>query len=236
MINRAEILGVNVDCLTMQQAVEKIDALVKNKTPSIVATANAEMLMFANSDAELKNILNGAAMVTADGAGTVWAARYLGYDMPERVAGVDLVTNLISKGYKIYFFGAAEGVAELAAENVKKKFGANIVGTRNGFFTPEEIPKIIDDINASNADILLAALGVPKQEKFLAANLSKLKIPVNIGVGGTLDVLAGKVKRAPRWMQRAKLEWLFRALLQPSRAGRLLALPKFVYKVVSNRC
>ena len=235
MNDRAEILGVKVDCLTMKQAVKKIDALIKNKTPSIVATANAEMLMFANSDAELKNILNGAAMVTADGAGTVWAARHLGYDMPERVAGVDLVTNLISKGYKIYFFGAAEGIAELAAENVKKKFGANIVGTRNGFFTPEEIPKIIEDINASNADILLAALGVPKQEKFLAANLSKLKIPVNIGVGGTLDVLAGKVKRAPRWMQRAKLEWLFRALLQPSRAGRLLALPKFVYKVVSNK-
>ena len=235
MINRAEILGVNVDCLTMKQAVEKIDALIKNKTPSIVATANAEMLMFANSDAELKNILNGAAMVTADGAGTVWAARHLGYEMPERVAGVDLVTNLISKGYKIYFFGAAEGVADLAAENVKKNFNANIVGTRNGFFTPEEIPKIIDDINASNADILLAALGVPKQEKFLAANLSKLKIPVNIGVGGTLDVLAGKVKRAPRWMQRAKLEWLFRALLQPSRAGRLLALPKFVFNVVKSK-
>ena len=232
---KAEILGVNVDCLTMTQAVEKVDALIKNKTPSIVATANAEMLMFANSDAELKNILNGAALVTADGAGTVWAARHLGYNMPERVAGVDLVTNLISKGYKIYFFGAAEGVAELASENVKKKYNANIVGTRNGFFTPEEIPKIIDDINASNADILLAALGVPKQEKFLSANLSKLKIPVNIGVGGTLDVLAGKVKRAPRWMQKAKLEWLFRALLQPSRAGRLLALPKFVYKVVSTK-
>ena len=235
MINRAEILGVNVDCLTMKQAVEKVDALIKNKTPSIVATANAEMLMFANSDAELKKILNGAAMVTADGAGTVWAARHLGYEMPERVAGVDLVTNLISKGYKIYFFGAAEGVADLAAENVKKNFNANIVGTRNGFFTPEEIPQIIDDINASNADILLAALGVPKQEKFLANNLSKLKIPVNIGVGGTLDVLAGKVKRAPRWMQRAKLEWLFRALLQPSRAGRLLALPKFVFNVVKSK-
>lgn len=231
---KAEILGVNVDCFTMQQAVEKIDALIKNKTPSIVATANAEMLMFANSDAELKNILNGAAMVTADGAGTVWAARHLGYEMPERVAGVDLVTNLFSKGYKFYFFGAAEGVAEIAAENVKKNFNANIVGTRNGFFTAEEIPQILDDINTSNADILLAALGVPKQEKFLAANLSKLKIPVSIGVGGTLDVLAGKVKRAPRWMQRAKLEWLFRALLQPSRAGRLLALPKFVYKVVKS--
>ena len=231
---KAEILGVNVDCLTMTQAVEKVDLLVKNKTPSIVATANAEMLMFANSDAELKKILNSAAIVTADGAGTVWAARHLGYDCPERVAGVDLVTNLFSKGYRFYFFGSAAGVAELAAENATKKFGAKIVGTRNGFFTAEEIPKILDDINNSNADILLAALGVPKQEKFLYDNLKNLNVPVNIGVGGTLDVLAGKVKRAPRWMQRAKLEWLFRALLQPSRAGRLLALPKFVYNVVKK--
>ncbi|MBQ7706121.1 MAG: WecB/TagA/CpsF family glycosyltransferase [Selenomonadaceae bacterium] len=232
---KAEILGVNVDCLTMTQAVEQVDLLVKNKTPSIVATANAEMLMFANSDAELKKILNSAAIVTADGAGTVWAARHLGYEMPERVAGVDLVTNLFSKGYRFYFFGSAAGVADLAAENAAKKFNAKIVGTRNGFFTAEEIPKILDDINNSNAEILLAALGVPKQEKFLYNNLKNLNVPVNIGVGGTLDVLAGKVKRAPRWMQRAKLEWLFRALLQPSRAGRLLALPKFVYNVHKSR-
>lgn len=232
---KAEILGVKVDCLTMSNAVEKVDALIKNKKPSLVATANAEMLMFANSDIELRKILNSAAMVTADGAGTVWAARHLGYDMPERVAGVDLVTNLISKGYKIYFFGAAEGVADLAAENVKKKYNAQIVGTRNGFFSIDDETQIISDINNSGAEILLVGLGVPKQEKWIFNNLDKLKVPVCIGVGGSFDVLAGKVKRAPRWMQRAKLEWLFRALLQPSRAGRLLALPKFVYNVVKSK-
>lgn len=232
---KAEILGVKVDCLTMSNAVEKVDALIKNKKPSLVATANAEMLMFANSDIELRKILNSAAMVTADGAGTVWAARHLGYDMPERVAGVDLVTNLISKGYKIYFFGAAEGVADLAAENVKKKYNAQIVGTRNGFFSVDDETQIISDINNSGAEILLVGLGVPKQEKWIFNNLDKLKVPVCIGVGGSFDVLAGKVKRAPRWMQRAKLEWLFRALLQPSRAGRLLALPKFVYNVVKSK-
>ena len=235
MTSRAEILGVKVDCLTMKQAVEKVDALIKNKTPSIVATANAEMLMLANSDVELQKILNSAAMVTADGAGTVWAARHLGYDMPERVAGVDLVTNLIVKGYKIYFFGAAAGVADLAAENVKKKYNANIAGTRNGFFSADDEAQIISDINNSGAEILLVGLGVPKQEKWIFNNLDKLKVPVCIGVGGSLDVLAGKVKRAPRWMQRAKLEWLFRAMLQPSRAGRLLALPKFVYNVVKSK-
>ena len=230
MTNRAEILGVNVDNFTMNQALQQIDTLIKLKKPSLVATANAEMLMFADSDVELKNILNSAAMVVPDGAGTVWAARHLGYNMPERVAGVDLVTNLLNKNYRCYFFGAAEGVAKKAAE----KF-SNVVGTRNGFFTSEDEPKIISDINSANADILFVGLGVPKQEKWIFNNLDKLNVPVCIGVGGSFDVLAGNIKRAPKWMQRARLEWLFRALLQPSRAGRLIALPKFVFKVVGEK-
>ncbi len=225
----AEILGVNVDCVTMAQAMQKIDELILLKKPSLIATANAEMLMLATHDFELKQILNSAAMVTPDGAGTVWAARHLGFNMPERVAGVDLVTNLLHKNYKSYFFGAAPGVAKKAAENFP-----SVVGTRNGFFSKVEEPKIIADINATNADILLVGLGVPKQEKWIFNNLDKLNVPVCIGVGGTFDVLAGNTPRAPMWMQRAKLEWLFRALLQPSRAGRLIALPKFVFKVYKN--
>lgn len=227
---KAEILGVNVDSVTMSQAVENIGVLIKSKKPSLVATANAEMLMLANSDFELKKILNSAAMVTPDGAGTVWAARHLGYDMPERVAGVDLVTNLLNKNYRFYFFGAAEGVAKKAAEKFK-----NVVGVRNGFFNPNDEPQIIADINSKHVDILLVGLGVPKQEKWIFNNLQKLNVPVCIGVGGTFDVLAGNIKRAPEWMQKAKLEWLFRAMLQPSRAGRLIALPKFVFKVVGEK-
>ena len=226
---KAEILGVNVDSVTMSQAVENIGILIKSKKPSLVATANAEMLMLANSDFELKKILNSAAMVTPDGAGTVWAARHLGYDMPERVAGVDLVTNLLNKNYRFYFFGAAEGVAKKAAEKFK-----NVVGVRNGFFNQNDEPQIIADINSKHVDILLVGLGVPKQEKWIFKNLDKLNVPVCIGVGGTFDVLAGNIKRAPQWMQKAKLEWLFRAMLQPSRAGRLIALPKFVFKVVGE--
>ena len=227
---KAEILGVNVDSVTMSQAVENIGILIKSKKPSLVATANAEMLMLANSDFELKKILNSAAMVTPDGAGTVWAARHLGYDMPERVAGVDLVTNLLNKNYRFYFFGAAEGVAKKAAEKFK-----NVVGVRNGFFNQNDEPQIIADINSKHVDILLVGLGVPKQEKWIFKNLDKLNVPVCIGVGGTFDVLAGNIKRAPQWMQKAKLEWLFRAMLQPSRAGRLIALPKFVFKVVGEK-
>ena len=240
MNERVEILGVNVDSVTMSQAVEIVSNLIDAKKNSLVATANAEMLMRATYDEELKNILNSANLVVPDGAGTVWAARHLGYEMPERVAGFDLVQELMKvapqKKWKIFLFGSAPSVAEkakLKAEELYK--GIEIVGTRNGFFSADDEPKIISQIKNSQPDILLAALGVPKQEKWLAANKDKLNVPVSIGVGGTLDVMAGVVQRAPRWMQRAKLEWLFRALLQPSRAGRLIALPKFVLKVHASK-
>lgn len=229
---KAKILGVNVDCLTMNDAVAQIGNLTLSKKPKMVATANAEMLMMADADAELKAILNAAALVTADGAGTVWAGRQLGYEVPERVAGVDLVIKLLEKGYKTFMFGAAEGIADAAAAKAEKAYRANIAGTNNGYFTSADEQTIINKINASGAQILLVALGVPKQEKWIYNNLSKLQVPVSIGVGGTLDVLAGKVKRAPLWMQRARLEWLYRALKEPSRAGRLAALPKFVIKVL----
>ncbi len=236
MIERVEILGVHVDAVTMSQAVERVAQLIAAGKPSLVATANAEMLLRATHDDELKTILNAAKLVVPDGAGTVWAARHLGKFMPERVAGADLVLELMklapAKSWKFFMFGAAPGIADKA--KLKAEIlcpGIKIVGTRNGYFTAADESDIIAQIKNSRADVLLAALGVPKQEKWLAAHLHELNVPVSIGVGGTFDVMAGVVKRAPLWMQRARLEWLFRAMLQPSRAGRLLALPKFVLKV-----
>ena len=240
MTERVEILGVKVDSVTMQEAVELVENLIDAGKPSIVATANAEMLMAATQDLELKNILNSAELVVPDGAGTVWAARHLGKKMPERVAGFDLVQELMKnaplKARKIFLFGSAPGIADKAKLKAEELYpGIKIVGTRNGYFKPEDEAEIILQIKNSSPDILLAALGVPKQEKWLAAHKAELNIPVSIGVGGTFDVMAGVVKRAPLWMQKAKLEWLFRAMLQPSRAGRLLALPKFVFKVCNSK-
>ena len=236
MNERVKILGVKVDAVTMPQAVERVINLIDAGKPSIVATANAEMLLRATHDDELKTILNAAALVVPDGAGTVWAARHLGHSMPERVAGFDLVQELMkiapTHDFKFFLFGAAPGIADKAKLKAETLYpGIKIVGTRNGYFKPEDEPDIIDQIKSSRPDILLAALGVPKQEKWLFKYKDELKIPVSIGVGGTFDVMAGVVKRAPLWMQKARLEWLFRAMLQPSRAGRLLALPKFVWKV-----
>ena len=240
MSERVEILGVAVDAVTMAEAVDFVEKLIVARKPSIVATANAEMLMRATHDAELEKILNAAELVVPDGAGTVWAAHHLGYEMPERVAGYDLVQELLKlapeKSQRIFFFGSAPGIAEKAKLKAETLYpGIKIVGTRNGFFTAADEPEIIAQIKAAAPEILLAALGVPKQEKWLAAHKLELNVPVSIGVGGTLDVMAGAVRRAPKWMQRAKLEWLFRAMLQPSRAGRLIALPKFVLKVHASR-
>lgn len=232
----ANILGVKVAALTMHQAVDTANELIEGKNNSLIATANAEMIMRATYDDELKNILNKAQLVVPDGAGTVWAANYLGIKMPERVAGFDLVQNLFKlapqKKWRIFFFGSAPGVAEKAKLKAQNDYpGIEIVGIRDGFFTKDDEKEIIGQIKDAKPDILLAALGVPKQEKWLSAHLQELQCPLSIGVGGTFDVMAGVMKRAPLWMQKAKLEWLFRGMLQPKRAGRLLALPRFVFAV-----
>lgn len=240
MAEKIDILGVKVDSVTMAQAVAQVEGYMDERKNVLIATANAEMIMRATHDEELKNILNDAALVVPDGAGTVWAAHHLGYEMPERVAGFDLAQELMriapSKKQKVFFFGSAPGVAEKAKAKAEELYpGIEIVGTRDGYFKPEDEPAIIEEIKAAQPDLLLVALGVPKQEKWLNAHLKELGVPVAIGVGGTLDVMAGVMKRAPYWMQKAKLEWLFRGLLQPKRAGRLMALPKFVLKVHSYK-
>ena len=240
MAERVNILGVDVDAVTMAEAVDVVRRAMDTRAGVMVATANAEMLMRATHDEELRRILNASALVVPDGAGTVWAARHLGHAMPERVAGYDLAQELLrcapAEGRRVYFFGSAPGVAEKAKAKAEQLYpGIEIVGVRNGFFSPADNAAIIAEIRAARPDLLLVALGVPKQEKWIAAHLAELDVPVAIGVGGTLDVMAGVMKRAPYWMQRAKLEWLFRGLMQPKRAGRLLALQKFVLKVHASR-
>ena len=239
-LKQVEILGVNVNSLTMAQAVEAVQQFIAEKKVALVATANAEMLMRSTQDEELKDILNQADLVVPDGAGTVWAAGHLGEPMPERVAGFDLAQELMreapSRGDRVYFFGSAPGVADKAKAKAEELYpGIQVVGTRNGFFTEADEPGIIAEIKAARPDILLAALGVPKQEKWLKKHMQELQVPVSIGVGGTLDVMAGVMGRAPIWTQKAKREGLCRGLKQARRAGRLLALPKFVLKVVASK-
>ncbi|MBR4908230.1 MAG: WecB/TagA/CpsF family glycosyltransferase [Acidaminococcaceae bacterium] len=233
----AIILGIPVVPYTMEEAVTKLIEDVLKKKRSFVVTANAEIIMMAQDDPEYKIILSQTAdLILPDGAGTVWAGNYLGYVIPERVAGYDLYLRLLEEAadndIPVYFFGGKPGIAEEAAEEGRRRWpGLKVVGCRNGYFSAEEEPEIIDGINRSGAAMLFAALGAPKQEKWLAKYKEKLKPCLLMGIGGSFDVLAGKVQRAPKWMQDARLEWFFRLIKQPSRFGRMLALPKFVFAV-----
>ena len=239
-MEKVEILGVKVDSVTMYEAIKTACSFIEEKSPKMIATANAEMIMNATRDKELFKILNEADLVIPDGAGTVWAANYLGCEMRERVAGYDLSQNLMGLspklGFKMYFFGSAPTVAEKAKAKAEKLYpGIKVVGVHDGFFDENEEKKIISDIKEKKPDILLVALGVPKQEKWIFSHKEELGVPLSIGVGGTFDVMAGVMKRAPLWMQKAKLEWLFRGMLQPTRAMRLMALPEFVIKVIKSK-
>ena len=237
MKNIATILGVPVVPYTMEEAVAKLTGDTLAKKRNFVVTANAEIIMMAQEDSEYKRLLSETAdLVLPDGAGTVWAGNYLGYRIPERVAGYDLYLRLLEEAAKkniaVYFFGGKPGIAEAAAAEGKRRWpGLTVAGCRNGYFSAEEEAVIIENINRSGAAMLFAALGAPKQEKWLAKFREQLKPELLMGIGGSFDVLAGKVQRAPKWMQDARLEWLFRLLKQPSRFGRMLALPKFVFAV-----
>lgn len=233
-----KILGVPVHPLTMNESVAVLEEKLQKKEQAFVVTANAEIIMMCQQDKEYNNIVSEQAdLVLPDGAGAVWAGRYLGNEVPERVAGFDLYNQLLKlsadKGYKAYFFGGAPGVAEAAKNKAEELYpGVQIVGCRNGYFNEAEEEAIIKEINDAAPDMLFVALGAPKQEKWLVKYRNQLKPRVLMGIGGSFDVLAGKMERAPKWMQEASLEWAFRLYKQPSRFMRMLALPKFVLKVI----
>lgn len=236
-----KILNVPVHALTMKQSVELLDSNIQNNKQTFIVTANAEIIMMCQQDNGYNDIVSQKAdLVLPDGAGAVWAGRYLGHNVPERVAGFDLYNKLLAlaaeKNYTAYFFGGAPGIAEIAKAKAEELYaGVKIVGCHNGFFKEDEEAAIIDEINASNADMLFVALGAPKQEKLLAKYRNKLKPKILMGIGGSFDVLAGKMERAPQWMQDASLEWAFRLYKQPSRFMRMMALPKFVLKVIFSK-
>lgn len=238
MIEPIKILGVPVHPMTMQEAVTALEERMQADMQTFVVTANAEIIMMCQEDAGYNQIISHEAeLVLPDGAGAVWAGRHLGYKVPERVAGFDLYNQLLAlsakKGYKAYFFGGSPGVAEAAKAKSEELYpGVNIVGCHNGYFTDADVPRIIEEINHSGAEMLFVALGAPKQEKWILEHRNELKPHILMGIGGSFDVLAGKMERAPKWMQDASLEWAFRLYKQPSRFMRMMALPKFALKVI----
>ena len=198
------------------------------------------MIVIAQQDQQLQQIVNKAQLVTPDGAGLLWASKVLGSKISKRVSGVDLVAQLCKgsseRGYSCYFLGAAPGVAEDAANNLKERYpNMHVAGVHHGYFTAEEEPQIVQTILDAAPQVLFVAFGIPKQEKFIAAHLGKLNGCVAIGIGGSFDVYAGLVRRAPKWMQKAGIEWLFRLIQDPKKISKVRALPRFALMTLRYR-
>ena len=237
-----EILEVPISRVTMDEAINIVDGFVKSDSFHAVYTPNPEIVMLAKKNPKFMEVVKKADLVVPDGIGVVIASKLQkGAKLPERVAGYDLVQNTMKKaaqeGYKYYFFGSKPGVADRAAEKMREAYpGIQIVGTRDGYFKPEDEAQIVKDINDSGANILLVALGAPKQEMWIEAHREMLPhVRVAVGVGGSLDGMAGIVKRAPIAFQKLGLEWFYRLLKQPSRFVRMLVLPQFLIEVLLNK-
>jgi N-acetylglucosaminyldiphosphoundecaprenol N-acetyl-beta-D-mannosaminyltransferase len=235
-----EILGVNIDTLSMKESIEKILRFLNEDRAHSVYTPNSEIIMEALRDPHFREILNRGDMVTADGAGVVLAARILGLPLPQKVSGIDLVRELLpvaaKNGIPFYLLGGRPGVAQDAAKNLMQAYpGLDIRGYSHGYFTPDKEKELIEEINRSGANIVIVAMGAPRQEKWIHKNLSVLKPRVCMGAGGTLDVFAGRTKLAPECIRRWGLEWLYRLCKEPWRYKRMLSLPLFIFRVIAER-
>ncbi|RYG48406.1 glycosyltransferase [bacterium] len=227
------ILGVPVDVVTMADAMARLEAFVATGKPHFVITADASSIVQAQTDPGLKSLYDRADLVTPDSAGVLWASPRFGHRLSERVSGVDMVDRVCAlsaeKGYRVYFLGAAPGIAELAAERMRLRYpGCRIVGARHGYFPAESDTVVAEEVAKENPDFLFVAMGIPRQEKFILATQSIIKARVAMGVGGSLDVFSGTVKRAPKLLQKMKMEWAWRFLLNPKKIGKVMLLPKFV--------
>lgn len=234
------ILGMPVHRVDMQQTMEILDDFIRSREPHHVVTADASMLVTARDDRLLQEIICSASLVTPDSAGVLWAAKRLGGYFKERVSGVDIVDRLAERsalrGYRLYFLGAAPGIAQLAADRLSAIYpGAQIVGSHDGFYREDELQPILDEIVSLHPDVLCVAMGIPKQEKWIARHREALNVPVMIGVGGTFDVLSGQVKRAPILFRKLRLEWLWRVVSNPRKIRKVALLPRFVIRVLQNR-
>lgn len=235
---RVDVLGVAFDNVTPEEAVDRALALLEEDGPHLVATPNPEIVQRAGKDPEFADILAKADLVVPDGVGVIYAAKILGRPLQARVPGIDLASALLGRvagtGKRLFLLGAAPGVAEQAAVNLRAAYpGLVVCGTHDGYF--QEDGPVADAIRQARADIVFVCLGAPKQEKWIAANGEAAGARLYLGLGGSLDVFAGKVDRAPEQFQRLGLEWLYRLMREPSRIGRMARLPLFLVSAAGAR-
>ncbi len=239
--NRLEILNFPVDLIKMEDAVLFIENKLINREFCHVVTINPEMIMNGRKDIEFGNILKKADLIVPDGIGVIIALKYYGIKNIPRLPGIELSSNLLKKcsekNYKIGFLGAKTDVVDEACKNIKSKYpGVEIVFKRDGYFTQDHESVIIEEIIKAQPQILFVALGVPKQELFISRHKKILSFATMIGVGGSFDVWAEKVKRAPVFFRKFGLEWLYRTIKQPARFKRIFpVLPVFLIKVLLHK-
>ncbi len=251
MGEKVDIMGVGVHPFTLEEAAAVIAGWIEQARSRVgsvggeayrahqVITLNPEMLCSARHDPALWGLLNQGDLVVPDGYGIIWAGERFGCPFPERVTGIDLVQALAARaagaGWRLYLLGGAPGVAEAAAANLQRQHpGLQVAGTGHGYFTRAEVPAVLGRIRTAGPDLLLAGMGFPRQEYFIRDHCQDLGLPVAVGVGGSFDVISGRLRRSPLWIQRLRLEWLFRIFQEPARWRRLLVLPRFIGMVLSE--
>ena len=222
MYKRINILHCPIDTFTMDETIEQINRSIIDKTHLHHVVVNAAKMVHMQQDRELYESVVNSDIINADGQAIVWASRILGQPLSERVAGIDLMQNLVKlayeKNYKVFFLGAKEEIVKSVVNKYSNMYNKNIIaGYRNGYFKQDEEESIANQIADSNADILFVAISSPKKEIFLNKYKDIINTPFIMGVGGSFDVVSGKIKRAPLWMQNAGLEWFYRFLQEPGR-------------------
>jgi len=222
---RIQVGKIGFDPLTEETAAARIHDLVRSGEPNQVVTANLRFLTLARGDQSFADVVNNSALVVADGMPVIWASKIAGTRIPERVTGgaiLDASAKLcVENGYSIYLLGAEPGVADDAAGKLQEKYpGLQIAGIQHGYFKDDETAEIVARIRDAKPEFLFVAMGCPKQEWWISENLSELKVPVCVGVGGTLEIVTGRLKRAPKWMQSIGMEWFYRMSQEPGRLWR----------------
>ena len=235
---RIDVLGVEFDNKTMDEAVERGMELIARPGADYVVTPNPEIVMICREERSVAAAARDAALVLPDGIGVIYGAKILGRPLKEKVPGADFAERMFAElakgGGSVYLLGAKPGVAEKAGEKLAEKYpGLVIAGCADGYFKEDE--PVIEKINDARPDFLLVCLGAPKQELWMSRNAEKLNVGLMAGLGGSLDVYAGVVQRAPETWQKLNLEWLYRLLKQPSRIGRMMKLPQFMLAVIGQR-
>jgi N-acetylglucosaminyldiphosphoundecaprenol N-acetyl-beta-D-mannosaminyltransferase len=241
-VNRINICNVPVDALTMKQTIALIDEAIREKRSIHHVVINAVKVVNAQKDEKLRDSIVSCDIINADGQGIIWASQLLNKPLPERVAGIDLMENLVElaaqRKYRIFFLGAKEEILHKVIQTYSEKYGSEIIaGYNNGYFKAEEEEKIARKIADSHADILFVAMSSPKKEIFLNTYKDLIKTPFIMGVGGSFDVVSGFVKRAPKWMQASGFEWLYRTLQEPRRMWKryLFGNSSFIYLVLKEK-